>query len=368
MPQRRIASVTASALPTRYRVTAAAVPPRQLETIAISTPIASPIRFSRVQPSSAYAILSLQIVSATTSQVLMKRDAGLCREAALVARASRPVAARAVRPRRHLAAPSELSGAWAARAPSRQMVLRLADALDIPLRQHNALLLAAGFAPAGARASSARPSLPRSRARSDYMLAQQEPFPAVAVDRHWNLLKANGGAVRLVEFLVGPLPPGTPVNLADALVAPDVLRPYPRQLGGGGALLHPQRRGRRGCRRHRRDERAARPADRLPGRTRGAEDVATERPAGPVLPMHFRKGEDVACGCSPPSPPSARPRTSPRRSCASRASFPWTKRPRRSCVPGCPRGEVASAPEERFLGDERRALQQRFALLDLTTQ
>ena len=58
------------------------------------------------------------------------------------------------------------------------------------------------------------------------MLAQQEPFPAVAVDRHWNLLKANAGAVRLVEFLVGPLPPGTPVNLADALVAPDVLRPF----------------------------------------------------------------------------------------------------------------------------------------------
>ena len=58
------------------------------------------------------------------------------------------------------------------------------------------------------------------------MLAQQEPFPAVAVDRHWNLLRSNSGAVRLVEFLVGPLAPGTPVNLADALVAPDVLRPH----------------------------------------------------------------------------------------------------------------------------------------------
>src|SRR5262249_16779003 len=54
----------------------------------------------------------------------------------------------------------------------------------------------------------------------------QEPFPAVAVDRRWNLLKANAAAVRLVEFLVGPLPPGAPVNLADALVAPGVLRPF----------------------------------------------------------------------------------------------------------------------------------------------
>jgi hypothetical protein len=46
------------------------------------------------------------------------------------------------------------------------------------------------------------------------------------VDRHWNLLKANAGAVRLVEFLVGPIAPGTRINLADALVAPDVLRPH----------------------------------------------------------------------------------------------------------------------------------------------
>jgi hypothetical protein len=60
----------------------------------------------------------------------------------------------------------------------------------------------------------------------DYILSQQEPFPAAAVDRRWNLPQANEGAVRLVEFLVGPLAPGAKINLADALVAPDVLRPY----------------------------------------------------------------------------------------------------------------------------------------------
>ncbi|MGI9408766.1 MAG: transcriptional regulator, partial [Hyphomicrobiaceae bacterium] len=54
----------------------------------------------------------------------------------------------------------------------------------------------------------------------------QEPFPAVVIDRHWNLMRANSGAQRLVEFLVGPLAPDAAVNLADALVAPDVLRPY----------------------------------------------------------------------------------------------------------------------------------------------
>jgi transcriptional regulator with XRE-family HTH domain len=98
--------------------------------------------------------------------------------------------------------------------PSREMVLRLSAALDLPLRQSNELLLAAGY------------SLAPIRAALDYMLAQQEPFPAVVVDRRWNLLQANKGAGALVEFLVGPVAPGTAINLADALVAPDVLRPY----------------------------------------------------------------------------------------------------------------------------------------------
>ena len=111
-------------------------------------------------------------------------------------------------------------------APSRDMVMRLAATLDVPLRQHNALLISAGFAPVWRQTELAAPELGEIRQALDYMLAQQEPFPAVAVDRHWNLLQSNAGAVRLVEFLVGPLAPDTPINLADALVAPDVLRPY----------------------------------------------------------------------------------------------------------------------------------------------
>jgi hypothetical protein len=57
------------------------------------------------------------------------------------------------------------------------------------------------------------------------MLGQQAPVPAVAVDRHWNLLQSNSGTIRLVESLVGPLAPGVPVNLADALVTPNVCGP-----------------------------------------------------------------------------------------------------------------------------------------------
>ena len=111
-------------------------------------------------------------------------------------------------------------------SPSREMVERLAAALDIPLRQHNVLLLAAGFAPEWRQRDLAAPDLAEVASALDYMLAQQEPYPAVVVDPHWNLLKGNAGAVRLVEFLVGPIAPGTPINLADALVAPNVLRPY----------------------------------------------------------------------------------------------------------------------------------------------
>jgi transcriptional regulator with XRE-family HTH domain len=111
-------------------------------------------------------------------------------------------------------------------APSREMVDRLAGALDLPLRQHNALLLAAGFAPEWKQRDLAAPDMAQVTSALDYILAQQEPYPAVVVDRHWNLLRANAGAVRLVEFLVGPIAPDTPINLADALVGPDVLRPH----------------------------------------------------------------------------------------------------------------------------------------------
>ena len=111
-------------------------------------------------------------------------------------------------------------------SPSREMVLRLAAALDVPLRQQNALLVAGGFAPVWRETDLAAPELAQVRAAIDHILTHQEPYPAVAVDRRWNLLKVNAGAGRLVEFLVGPLPAGAAVNLADALVAPDVLRPH----------------------------------------------------------------------------------------------------------------------------------------------
>jgi transcriptional regulator with XRE-family HTH domain len=113
--------------------------------------------------------------------------------------------------------------------PSREMVLRLAAALDIPLRQQNALLLAAGFAPTWRESDLAAPELAQVNSALDHMLAQQEPYPAFVVDRRWNLLRANEGAARFTAFLTGPAPVGHEasgaVNLADALMSPDALRP-----------------------------------------------------------------------------------------------------------------------------------------------
>jgi transcriptional regulator with XRE-family HTH domain len=110
--------------------------------------------------------------------------------------------------------------------PSREMVLRLAEALDISFRYSNELLLIAGYAPVWTETEFGALDRTPIRDALDHILAQQEPFPAVVVDRRWNVLQANQGATALVEFLVGPLVPGAALNLAHALAAPDVLKPH----------------------------------------------------------------------------------------------------------------------------------------------
>ena len=113
-------------------------------------------------------------------------------------------------------------------APSREMVLTIAAALDLSLRQQNELLLAAGFAPVWRESALGAPELATVNRALDFMLAQQEPYAAFVVDRRWNLLRANRGGQIMVAFLTDAPPqapdPASPINLADALVAPDALR------------------------------------------------------------------------------------------------------------------------------------------------
>lgn len=90
-------------------------------------------------------------------------------------------------------------------APSRDMVLRLAERLDVPLRERNVLLVAAGFAPAFPQRTLDDPALASARQAIDLVLKAHEPHPALAVDRHWNLVSANN--------MIMPLLAGIPAEL-----------------------------------------------------------------------------------------------------------------------------------------------------------
>ena len=98
------------------------------------------------------------------------------------------------------------------------MVMRLAAALDVPLRQHNALLLAAGFAPVWRETDLAAPELAAGARGARLYAGAAGAFPAVAVDRHWNLLQGQyrRGAPGGVPGRAARA--GRRINLADALV------------------------------------------------------------------------------------------------------------------------------------------------------
>ncbi|WP_439597893.1 helix-turn-helix domain-containing protein [Falsiroseomonas sp.] len=105
--------------------------------------------------------------------------------------------------------------------PSREMVLRLAAQLDVPLRARNTLLLAAGFAPAY-REEAAMDGV---RAAVQLILDAQAPNPALAVDRHWRLVAANAVVPRLLEGLAEPALLAPPVNVLRLSLAPGGLAP-----------------------------------------------------------------------------------------------------------------------------------------------
>jgi len=109
-------------------------------------------------------------------------------------------------------------------APSREMVLRLAEQLDVPLRERNVLLIAAGYAPAFPERPLADPALQAARKAVDLVLAGHEPYPALAIDRHWTLIASNNAVPPLlagVESLL--LQP--PVNVLRLSLHPAGLAP-----------------------------------------------------------------------------------------------------------------------------------------------
>jgi len=126
--------------------------------------------------------------------------------------------------------------------PSREMLLRLAEQLEVPLRERNQWLVAAGFAPSYRESALDDPELAPARAAVERMLRGQEPNPALAVDRHWNLVSLNAAAQRLLGSL-NPALRGPPLNVLRASLHPDGLAPLIVNLGEWRAhLLHRLRR------------------------------------------------------------------------------------------------------------------------------
>jgi len=89
--------------------------------------------------------------------------------------------------------------------PSREMILHLAEQLEIPMRERNVLLVAAGYAPTFPERSLDDPSLNAARHAIDLVLEGQKPYPAFAIDRHWRLVASNGAIPQLYEGVAAHL-------------------------------------------------------------------------------------------------------------------------------------------------------------------
>ena len=114
--------------------------------------------------------------------------------------------------------------------PSREMVLHLAEVLEVPLRERNHLLVAAGFAPTFRESSLGDPSFEAVRTALDQVLAGHEPYPAIVVDRQWQLVASNLAALVLVEDVDAELLE-PPVNVLRVSLHPKGLAPRIRNLG-----------------------------------------------------------------------------------------------------------------------------------------
>ncbi|MGH2588607.1 MAG: helix-turn-helix domain-containing protein [Dehalococcoidia bacterium] len=120
--------------------------------------------------------------------------------------------------------------------PSRRVLLRLAEELAVPLRGQNTLLLAAGYAPAYPETPLADPVMQPVREALERIVALHDPYPALVVDRLWNVVTANAGAVALLDG-VAPDLLGPPVNVMRVSLHPRGLAPRTRNFALWAAHL-----------------------------------------------------------------------------------------------------------------------------------
>jgi transcriptional regulator with XRE-family HTH domain len=127
--------------------------------------------------------------------------------------------------------------------PSRELVLHLAEHLEVPLRERNVLLLAAGYAPAYTETPLDAEVMAPARAALDAVLSGHHPFPAVIVDGRWNLMSANEPALALLSEDVAPALLQPPINAMRVSLHPEGLAPRIVNLAeyGGHLLTRVQR-------------------------------------------------------------------------------------------------------------------------------
>ncbi len=121
--------------------------------------------------------------------------------------------------------------------PSRALVLRLAEGLEIPLRDRNQMLLAAGYAPVYGERSLDDPALAPARAAIELILRGHEPFPALAVDQRWTLISANRALTPFLALVEDKSLLETPVNVLRLSLHPQGLAPHILNLGDWTAHL-----------------------------------------------------------------------------------------------------------------------------------
>jgi transcriptional regulator with XRE-family HTH domain len=110
--------------------------------------------------------------------------------------------------------------------PSRQTLLEIAQVLDVPLRERNALLLSAGFAPFYSEAAWNSAQMQSVTKALERILHQHEPFPALVMDRYWNVLMTNDSAPRFFNCFIDMSRRKGPRNMLHLMFDPDGMRPF----------------------------------------------------------------------------------------------------------------------------------------------
>jgi transcriptional regulator with XRE-family HTH domain len=179
--------------------------------------------------------------------------------------------------------------------PSRDMIFKLAEALDLPLRARNELFLAAGYAPAYPERRLDLSEMKAAREALELILNHHEPYPAIVMDINWNIVMRNEAASRIVNYCVGAdalrqLFPDGMINFVELMFAPSGLRPHiVNWTNSRAALLRRLRREAAG--------RAGSPSAALlrrfnqDGPLLGTGDMFHEESIDPILPLELRIGD-----------------------------------------------------------------------------